>query len=889
MTILALAPGLRLGPYEIVAPLGAGGMGEVYRATDTRLDRSVAIKVLPAAFSANAQLKIRFEREAKAISGLAHPHICTLYDIGHENGMDYLVLELLEGESLADRLLRGPLPVEQTLRYGAQIAEALDRAHRSGIVHRDLKPGNVMITKSGAKLLDFGLARPRVQTISASDATAALATEHKPLTEEGTIVGTFQYMSPEQIEGRPVDARSDIFALGALLYEMSTGRRAFEGKSKASLIASILDRDPEPISNLQPMTPRAFERLVQICLRKDPDERWQSAHDIAAEMQWIAESGSSAGLAPAVAQKRKRRELAWIVAAAIFAIATIALAFTLFTRKPQVPREIRAQIASPPHTTLTLSEVASGAVTISPDGHWVTFATIDEKGAYQLWLRATDSLDAQPLPGGENASYPFWSPDSRSIAFFAQGKLKRLDIRPGTLTSLADVTEPRGGAWGPDGTILFAPFWRAPLMRVSANGGQAQPATTLDASKFETTHRFPWFLPDGEHFLYFAGSHLTEIDSDSNAIYIGSLKTKERKRLLQARSNVVYTAGQLLFVRDNVLLAQPFDAGKLTLTGEPRRIAEGVFYEPTYYRAAFSAADDGTLIYAPGSRSALRRLTFLDRAGKQLEIPGDPAYIASVRFSDDGTKAALTIGDLADIWVADLQRGVRQRLTSSPMNDFEPLWSPDGRWIAYASDRNVQNDMFMRAADGSGGDIQLTSTSERNEVPTDWSRDGRFLLFDSAPLRIGSDIWVMPMTGSDRKPRPLLNTKAEEYGGTFSPDGKWVTYVSNESGQDELYLMPFDGSGAKQQVSRSGCATSAGWRKDGRELAYVSRDGTVTTVKLTPAPNGMEIAPEELLFKFDRELPIDVAPDLSRFLVARTEPAPVAPLALVTGWQAKRE
>lgn len=886
---MPLSAGHRLGPYEIVAPLGAGGMGEVYRATDTRLDRSVAIKVLPAAFSANAQLKVRFEREAKAISGLAHPHICTLYDIGHENGIDYLVLELLEGESLADRLLRGPLPVEQTLRYGSQIAEALDRAHRSGIVHRDLKPGNVMLTKSGAKLLDFGLARPGVQPISASDATAAIATEHKPLTEEGTIVGTFQYMSPEQIEGRAVDTRSDIFALGSVLYEMSTGRRAFEGKSKASLIASILDRDPEPISNLQPMTPRAFERLVQICLRKDPDERWQSAHDIAAELQWIGESGSSAGLAPAVAQKRKRREIAWIAAAVMFALATIALAFVLLRRAPQVQRELRTQIAPPPHTSLSLVAVDSGAVTISPDGHWVTFATMDEKGSYQLWLRATSSLDAKPLPGGESASYPFWSPDSRSIAFFAQGKLKRLDIGSGTLTSLTDVTDPRGGAWGPDGTILFTPFWRAPLMRVSASGGKAEPATTLDASKFETTHRFPWFLPDGEHFFYFAGSHLTDIDSDSNAIYVGSLKTKERKLLLRARSNVVYTAGQLLFVRDNVLLAQPFDVKKLTLNGEPRRVAEGVFYETAYYRAAFAAADDGTLIYAPGSRSSLRRLTYFDRAGKQLEIPGDPAYITSVRFSDDGTKAALTISDLSDIWVADLQHGVRQRLTNAPLNDYEPTWSSDGRWIVYSSDRNVQSDLFMRAADGSGGDIQLTSTPDRNELAQDWSRDGRFLLFDSARNGVGSDIWVLPMTGNDRKPRPIVNTKANEWGGTFSPDGRWITYVSNESGQDEIYLAPFDGSGARQQVSTSGCATTAGWRKDGRELAYVARNGTVTSVKLTPTPNGMEIAPEELLFKFDREVPIDSSPDLSRFIVARAEPEPAAPLALVTGWQAKRE
>jgi Tol biopolymer transport system component len=453
----------------------------------------------------------------------------------------------------------------------------------------------------------------------------------------------------------------------------------------------------------------------------------------------------------------------------------------------------------------------------------------------------------------------------------------------GPLTAIADTSEPRGGAWGPDGTILFTPHWRGPLMRVSANGGTPQPATTLDASKGETTHRYPCFLPDGDHFLYLAGSHVRELDSDSNAVYITSLKSKERKLLLRSRSNVIYTAGRLLFVRDNFLFAQPFDVKKLTLTGEPQRIAGGVFFDQDYFRAAFAAADDGTLLYAPGTTTPLRSLRYLDRAGKETPIPGDPSQISSVRFSVDGKRAVLAIGDISDLWVIDLQRGVRQRLTNAPMNEYSPLWSPDGRWIAYSSDRNVEADIFMRAADGSGGEVQLTST-KMDELPTDWSRDGRFLMFDYTETKAQTDIGILPMTGSDRTPRPLIHTKASEWGGTFSPDGKWVAYVSNESGQDEIYLMPFDGSGAHQQVSTAGCSTTAGWRADGRELVYVARDGTVTAVKLTPANNGMAIAPGELLFKIERDAPIDNAPDASRFLAARADAAPPNPLALVTGW-----
>jgi serine/threonine protein kinase len=864
-------------------------MGEVYRAKDTRLERAVAIKVLPAEFCANAQLKIRFEREAKTISGLAHPHICTLYDIGHENGIDYLVLELLEGESLADRLVRGPLPIEQVLRFGAQIAEALDKAHRSGIVHRDLKPGNVMLTKNGAKLLDFGLARSG-GSLGMSDVTAALATEHKPLTQEGMIVGTFQYMSPEQLDGRPADTRSDIFALGAVLYEMATGRRAFDGKTRASVIAAILDRDPQPISALQPMTPPSFERLVQACLRKDADERWQSAHDIAAELRWMVEGGSSAGVAAPVLQRRKRHELAWIGATALLALSVLALAFLLLRRPPPTPRELRAPTPPPARTSFDFFLDGSGSLTISPDGKWITFPTLDDSGNQVLWLRAIDSLDPHPLTGAEGASYPFWSPDSHSLAFFVQGKLKRLEISGGPPTTLAEGIDPRGGAWSKDGTIIFAPHWRGPLVRVSADGGKPQPLTTLDPARSETTHRYPFFLPDGEHFLYLAGTHLAGVQSDLNAIYVGSLKTKERKMLLRARSNAIYTAGHLLFVRDEVLFAQPFDPDTLELRGEPRRLGDDVYYDRGFFRAAFAAADDGTLVYGTGSPPQ-PKLTWVDRSGKDIGPPGEPGMFRLFHLSRDGKKVALEIGDPADIWILDLERGVRQRLTSEPLNEDYATWSPDGRQLAYATDRDVQMVMYMRAADGRGADVLLVRLEGRDTAPTDWSRDGRFLLFDSSPqgLATTSDIWILPMTGSDRKARPFLQSAASESGGTFSPDGKWIAFLSDESGRQEVYVTAADGSSGRQQISNTGAFEYARWRADGKELFYLAHDGTLVAMSIKETANGIEASAAQPLFRVPRESPVEVTGDGQRMLIARSDTPSSAPITLVTGWTAKRE
>src|SRR5262249_36604381 len=498
---MTLAEGSQLGPYQILSPVGAGGMGEVYRAKDTRLDRIVAIKVLPSHLSENAEIRQRFDREPKTISSLSHPHICALHDVRHQHGTDYLVMEFLEGESRADRLAKGPLPTEQALRYGIQIADALDRAHRQGIVHRDLKPGNVMLTKSGVKLVDFGLAKLAAAGPVASSLSILPTQAGANLTQDGTILGTFQYMSPEQLEGKEAGARSDIFAFGAVLYEMATGNKAFAGKSQASLIAAILDSQPAPISTVQPMSPPALDRVVQTCLAKDPDDRWQTAHDVMLELKWIAEGGSQAGVpAPVAARRVQRERTAWI-AAALFAAAALALATLYFATPRRGDRIVRTSILPPSKTVYRSVGESAGPPAISPDGLTLAFTASDTPGRSQLWVRSFDAAAPRALPGTEGAMYPFWSPDSKSIGFFCSGKLKKVDAAGGPVLTICDAADGRGGTWGRDGVIVFEPHFREPLARVSASGGPVTAGTKLDESRRETTHRFPFFLPDGKHLL----------------------------------------------------------------------------------------------------------------------------------------------------------------------------------------------------------------------------------------------------------------------------------------------------------------------------------------------------------------------------------------------------
>jgi eukaryotic-like serine/threonine-protein kinase len=570
---MSVAVGTRLGPYEILAPLGAGGMGEVYRARDTRLDRTVAVKVLPAPLSADSELRLRFEREARAVSRLNHPHICTLHDVGHHQAIDFLVMEYLEGETLADRLKKGAIPLNQLLQYAIEIADALVHAHRAGLLHRDLKPANIMLTKTGAKLLDFGLAK--VQLLPAGNALS-LATGSDPLTHRGAILGTVQYMAPELLDGREADARSDIFAFGAVLYEMVTGHKAFDGDSAPRVMAAILTIHPPQISTLQPSAPPALERVITRCLTKDPDERWQSAYDLKAELQWIAEGAAQPGAAIALSKRgpRMREGLAW-VAAAVGILAAIVLAALNSSTTRDAPMLLRLSVPRPPIP-------GSNFVTaISPDGRSIVYAVDDDVHPGQLWIRRLGSLAMHPLPATEGATSPFWSPDSRFVGFFADGKLKTIEIgtssdygRPHTL---CDAPTGRGGAWNRDGVIVFVPNLEDAIYRVPAAGGRVSPVTTLNRDRQETSHRWPDFLPDGRHFLYWVRS----ADEQNQGIYIGSLDARSEsqhdQRLLGTPNNALYAApGYLLFERDRMLMAQAFDPGRLQLLGEPQRIADDV-------------------------------------------------------------------------------------------------------------------------------------------------------------------------------------------------------------------------------------------------------------------------------------------------------------------------
>ena len=875
--------GTRLGPYEVLDPLGAGGMGEVYKARDTRLDRNVAIKVLPPHLASNPDFKLRFEREAKVVSGLNHPNICTLHDIGNDSGVDYLVMELCDGETLADRLTRGALPVDQVLRYGAQIAEALERAHRSGIVHRDLKPGNIMLTKGGAKLLDFGLAKPSPVLLTSADGE----TVQKPLTAEGAIVGTFQYMAPEQLEGRETDARSDIFSFGAILYEMATGKRAFDGKTKASLIASILDRQPEPITKLQPLAPPALERVIRHALEKDPDERWQTAHDLLLELRWIAEAGSQAGVAAPVVMRRKRREmLAWVLAAIALAAAVAAAA--MLSAKMRQPAITHWVTVTPPEGVTARFEASNGgSLTLSPDGRLLTFAASGEGGVSLLWLRPIDSPDAKPIPGTEDAIYPFWSPDSRFIAFFAEGKLKKVDVRGGPPLTLCDVQlNPRSGSWNREGVILFSPNSLSPIHRVPAAGGKPVPVTQLDAANGETTHRWATFLPDGKRFLYLAGTHADGPRSEKNAIYAGSLDGTTKKLIVYARSNVVYTNGHLLYLRDGVLLAHAFDEKKLEVKGDPQSVASSVQYALAWFHGSFAAVDDGTLVFLAGETDPRLTLTWNDRAGKELQPAGEPERVFDLRLSPDGTRMAAAIEDAAlgtgDLWLYDLEGDVRSRFTFDRSNEDGPVWSPDGTQLVFAQDivGKGRSDLFIKPA-GGRGEQKLLHSSPDNKRATDWSRDGRFIAFDAYSGGKKPDVWIVSMT--DRKASPFLDSEFEESSLRFSPDGRWAVYISDESGRSEAYVTPFPERGGKWQISNNG-AEGVVWSAQGNEIFYLAAAG-IFAVDVTAAGSSFEAEPPRLLFRDTAVVGGDVSRDGQRFLLARTTAKQTGGgITLVTNW-----
>jgi serine/threonine protein kinase/Tol biopolymer transport system component len=871
---MTLATGSRLGPYEILSPLGAGGMGEVYKARDTRLDRTVAVKVLAEHLSSQPELRARFEREARTISTLDHPHICVLHDVGRQDGVDYLVMEYLEGETLGQRLQRGHLPLAQVLLHASEIAAALDRAHRAGVVHRDLKPGNVMLTRSGAKLLDFGLAKLRKDDASDEPSSkVATLTGQDPLTGKGTLLGTFRYMAPEQLEGKDADARSDIFAFGSVLYEMATGQRAFDATSQASLIAAILDKDPPPIASLVPMTPPALDRLVRGCLAKNPDDRWQSAHDVQLALKWVEEADGASPAAAAGGLLQNRKRWAWGLAAILLAIVTPPVVRQLAPR-PESPRLVRA-IISP---TLPTTFEDADAPVISPDGRLLAF-TGQVGGKRSLWVRALDSQSARSLPDTDRALQPFWSPDSRSIGFFTSDlKLKRVAASGGPVLTLAGAAERvgvynTGGTWNRAGVILFGAA-DGPILRTSESGGAATPLTVLDKAAGDRSHRLPHFLPDGRHFLYVVES----ADRQRAGVHVGSLESSQTKRVLDVPSTVWYSPpGYLLFLREGALMTQRFDATRLLTTGEPSSVAPQVL--SNFGSAAFSVSMNGVLAYRAPTEEA--RLAWFGREGRRGAHVGERAPFSQIDLSPDERRVAAQIG--RDVWLVDLNSGIHSRLTFDPAQSLDPVWSPDGRRVLFARRKGHYN-LFAKTIDS--GQEEVVFESDEDKYPEDWSGDGRFILYGTYG---GITLYALPL--GDRKPVQLVDSAFWKNEFHFSPDGRWIAYNSEESGRMEIHLASFPDFGNRRQVSNGG-GVQALWRGDGRELFYLGLDARMMTVDVKVGPVLETGVPRAL---FQTRIPVRpwadqycVTRDGQRFLVIEPPDEPGA-IELVLNWTAALE
>ncbi len=896
---MALAPGIKLGPYEILAPLGAGGMGEVYRARDSRLGRDVAVKVLPQHLSSNAEVRARFEREAKTVSSLNHPNICVLHDIGREGDIDYLVMELVDGETLAARLARGALPAADVIRIGSELADALDRAHRAGVVHRDLKPGNVMLTKSGAKLMDFGLARATGMAGPTSGSGVTVFTHSptvaQPLTAEGTIVGTFQYMSPEQLEGKEADAGADVWALGCVLYEMATGKRAFGGKSQASLITSIMGSEPAALSQVAPMMPPALERLVQACLAKDPTARLQSAHDIKLQLSWISEGGSQAGVPKVVARKRRSRErLAWTVAAVAIVVAAGTAAFS---RRPAPETQpVHASLQPPRGVLFSSSTDKPLPLAISPNGSVVAFCARAGEGPDVLWVRSLGQSDAHPLAGTEGAEGPFFSPDGRALGFFADGILKRVDVAGGpVITLVGDRVDPRGGTWSQDGHILFTRDSYGPVSMVAADGGTVSSVTALDSTRSEATHRYPYLLPDGRHFLYLARRSGAGA-GESPIIYVGEIGSTERKQVLEVASNVVYASGHLLYVRGTVLVAQRFDAGSLAVTGPAIPLVDDVRMDERFSRGVFAASTNGVLVCMTGNTQSRTQLRWLDRSGRALGDVGEPAdytYGGTPNISPDGGSAVLPIANLdrgtSDVWLVDLTSGRRRKLTVDADDHPAAVWLPDGRSVAVTSRTSGPGGLDVLAIDGTQS-RRIVPTADFAWPQSAWGDRLLFWIQNPAGQRLEVVLQVVSPSGNGDA-QLFMATKSGDTA-QFSPDGRWVAYVSEETGRPDVFVAAFPQPGGRWQVSQAG-GTEPRWNRNGRELFFIDLQNNLVSVEVEATTAGFQPGAARELFQFHGAGGLwryDVSPDGDRFLV--TDPLDedlASPVTLITDWTRKLE
>jgi len=905
---MLLTPGTRLGPYEIATPLGAGGMGEVYRARDTRLGRDVAVKVLPQHLSSSPEVRSRFEREARTVSSLNHPHICTLHDVGREGETDYLVMELVEGETLAQRLAKGALPLVEVLKLGTQIADALDRAHRAGVVHRDLKPGNVMLTRSGAKLMDFGLARatgghpPEAgRGPSSGGARVAALTQSptmaQPLTAEGTIVGTFQYMSPEQLEGKEADARSDLWALGCVLYEMATGKRAFEGSTQASLISAIMRDVPRPMAELAPLSPPALEWLVGALLAKDPDDRIQTAHDVKLQLHWIAEGGSQTG-APAAARRPRRASegLAWTVGA----LGLLVAAATLVLSRGREGPVIRAIVPQPANALFLFFGDNAGPPVISPDGRRIAFVAVDAERGARLWVRDVSSLTARPLAGTENATYPFWSPDGRSVGFFADQKLKRVELATGQVFGICPAPNGRGGAWNRRGQIVFAPDFQSDLAQAPAMGGTSRTITTRDTLR-HTTHRWPQFLPDGRRFLYLAGNH-RDVNGPDNAVWVGSLDGRDHRMLLPTATEAHYADGYLFYVQDSVLMARAFDARALRFTRDAFPTAERVQFDPTTWKANFSLSHAGLLCYQPIGGRQGSQIRLLDRTGRVVRSAGESGNHFAVRLSA-GARHVVYSSQLlpnGDIFAYDFEREITRRLTLTEADEDMPVPSPDGRLVAYTSlgrsgDAAATSVYSIQVMPLEGiGPSRTLYRRARDVWPLAWSDDGRFLLIGTGAFSTFAPDSVGVLDLHDPTSVRWLAAPAGAINyGSFSHDGRWVAYGTAGGPEPQVYVEPVPAaspSPASEVAGRLQISPRGGsiprWREDDRELYYARPDGMIVAVPL--APGTLQPGRETPLFRailrpFFQTL--DVSRDGQLFLVNVLASEGAAPIVLVSGWK----
>ncbi len=896
-SVMAVTIGTELGSHSVTALLGRGGMGEVYRAKDSKLKREVAIKILPEEFARDHDRLSRFQREAEMLASLNHPNIAAIYDIQEARGSLFLVLELVEGDTLANRIARGPIPLEEALPIAKQICEALEAAHEKGVVHRDLKPANIKVSSNGGvKVLDFGLAKamsganasPAGRSHQAMDnAPSNAALSNSPTmasmaaTNAGVILGTAAYMSPEQARGLGADPRSDVFSFGCVLYEMLTGKQAFPGDTISDILASVLKSEPD-LQHLPANLHPQLRSLLRRSLEKSLKRRWQAIGDVRLEIdEVIANPSPVKEEAEAKPAASKRERLVWAFGMLVAVSAIAFLSYRDFNRAE--PAEVRLQIVTPP-TDDPIS------LAVSPDGQRIAFVAGDT-GKSQLWVRPLNSAAAQPLRGTEGASYPFWSPDSRSLGFFADGKLKRVDIDGGAPQVLANANSGRGGAWNRDGVILFAPTGASDLFRIGAAGGEALAVTHLEPG--QTAHKFPEFLPDGHHFIYV-------VQGNPSSAILGSLDGSPSKRLGNAEAAARITpSGWMLNLRQGTLFTQRFDFAKLELAGNPFSVADQVASDGGVLAAAFSAASN-TVAYRTGAAGGSRQLTWVDRTGKVLSTVGDPDHASptDVELAPDGKRVVVlrTVDGNTDIWLLDMARGVPTRLTFDPSSDQRPSWTPDGARIAFNSSRKGSFNLYQKAANGAGSD-ELLLESDQNKSPADWSPDGRFLLFRSLDPKTGQDLWALPTFG-DKKPFVFLKTPFNERDGQFSPDGRWVTYQSDESGRSEIYAQPFPGPGGKFQISAGGGAQPR-WNRNGKEVFYVSLDSKMMAAPVKASADGQSLesgAPVELFPVRVAGGPLPgpprqqyaVSPDGQRFLI--TMPAgetEASPINLILNWKPK--